>query len=188
MNRIFVRQFLRHPRAVSTPFEIWPSLADKMASNIEGKLVVEWGSGLGAITLPILRQLPEEGELYCFDTDREFCEELRDKTRDDPRITVYNSDAQEMYFFLGMGKVPDTIVCSVPFQMIKRKERGALLRLAAQSPLFMPMQYYLPIFDGKPPRMMRVHKRYFKEVQWNPIPVKDHFPPAGYYLCRNNHD
>ncbi len=186
MNRTFVFQFFRHLREVSTPFEIQPSLADKMASNLRGELVAEWGSGLGAITLPILRQLPAKGELYCFDPNHGFCEELRKKTREDHRVTVYSDLAQEMYFYLGIWRVPDTIVCSVPFQTMKRKEREALLKVATRSPRFIPMQYYLPFFGDKPPRLKRVLDRYFSEVLWTPVP--EHFPPAGYYICRHGRD
>jgi len=188
----FVKQFLLHPRAVSTPCEIRPSLAKPMARSVEGKVVAEFGSGRGAITKYVLRYLPSEGRLYCFEVIPEFCDELRKITEGDNRVRVINAPAQNMYDY--METPPDSIVCSIPLQTIRRKIRRQILEVAKtavaeKSGLFMPMQYYLPFFGDRPPRLKRVLDRYFSEVQWNPIcgylPPRGHFPPAGYYLCRN---
>jgi phospholipid N-methyltransferase len=187
---IFVKRFLRHPLSVSTPWRIKPGLAVPMAKSIEGKVVVEFGSADGPITQLLLQYLPHDGVLYCFEKDSELCAELERKIID-PRIRIFNKLAQDMHEYIAAP--PNTIVSSIPFQTVGRKIRRQILEvaktaLAETSGLFIPMQYYLPFFGDRPPRLKQVIDRYFSEVQWNPIPVREHFPPAGYYLCRHSRD
>ncbi len=171
----FFYQFLKHPFQVSTPFKIGPSLADKMARNVEGKVVAEFGSGTGAVTEYILRYLPENGRLYCLEINPAFCDELR--KIQDPRVRVINAPAQNIYSHI--NEKVDCVVCSVPLTVMRKKTRGDILEAAVKSNLFIPMQCWLPT-------MTDLLKNYFEDISHRF--VLNNLPPSWYYVCRKRAD
>ncbi len=74
----FARQFLRHPKQLGTVFQSSRMLARRMAEEVgESVQVVEFGGGTGPVTREILRRLPKNARLTCFEVNREFCRCLR---------------------------------------------------------------------------------------------------------------
>ena len=169
----FVSQFFRHPLQVSTFMRIQPSLAKPMARNVEGKVIAEFGSGLGDLTKYIIPSLQEDGRLYCLEINPKFCEELKKIEEKDKRVQVINAPAQEMYSHV-KEKV-DCVVCSVPFAFMNRETKESIIEVAAKSELFVPMQCWLPTLTG-------LFEKYFDSVSYKLVP--NHLPPSWYYVCR----
>ena len=67
----FARQFLRHPKQLGTVVQSGRTLARKMAEEVGDSVqVVEFGAGTGPVTREILKRLPENGRLTCFEINR----------------------------------------------------------------------------------------------------------------------
>lgn len=175
MDKIFVSEFFKHPIQISTAFPVQPSLAEKMARVVGGKkIIAEFGSGTGAITKYLIKRLPEEGQLFCMEINPEFCRELG--KIQDQRVQIINDCAQKLYDYAEKGSI-EGIVCSVPLSLMGREKREELIKTAAESPLFVPMQCWLPTLTG-------TLESYFRSVNCKFVP--NHIPPSWYYICRNN--
>jgi len=70
----FIYEFLKYPIQVGTFTQSSGVLAKKMAEQINGSAkVVEFGAGTGSVTAEILRRLPKNGQLTCFEINSKFC-------------------------------------------------------------------------------------------------------------------
>lgn len=89
----FIREFFRYPKEIGTFTQSSKLLAKKMAQEIDGSAeVVEFGPGTGPVTVGILKRLPENGRLICFETNARFCKYL--ERINDPRLEIINDDAK----------------------------------------------------------------------------------------------
>jgi phospholipid N-methyltransferase len=59
----------------------------------ENRIIVEFGMGLGNITLEVLNTISPSSTLYAFEVNKDFCEIAR-KTLHDKRLGIINSGAE----------------------------------------------------------------------------------------------
>jgi phospholipid N-methyltransferase len=167
----FVRQFLRHPRQLGTLVQSGRTLARKMAEEAgESIQVVEFGAGTGPVTREILKRLPENGRLICFEINREFCRRL--EAIDDPRLEVINDDAANCENYIDPGA--DCVVSGLPLTLFDDIAREKILAIAGRSGRFIQLQYT--------PALSKDIRRYFSDVKLKFVPLN--FPPAFVYVCR----
>lgn len=102
----FIYQFLKYPGEIGAVAGTSRFAGRAMAREMGGSLnVVEFGGGTGTITAQILKYLPENGRLTCFEINPKFCEYLR--RINDPRLTIINDDAGNCQKYL------DSLECVV---------------------------------------------------------------------------
>jgi phospholipid N-methyltransferase len=148
-----------------------PFLARKMAQQIKGATsVIEFGSGTGSVTTEILRNMPENGRLICFEINSHFCKHL--KTIKDPRLKVINDDVKNCGRYVDNL---DCIVSSLPLAAFDESEKEEVLALSSKSRTYIQFQYN-PFLKSK-------LKRYFRDVKMKFVPLN--IPPAFVYISKN---
>src|SRR3974377_115511 len=76
---LFLREYMRNPRATASVCPSSPALSRRMAESIDfrrARTVVELGAGTGAVTREILGRLPRTGRLFAVDNNPRFVEHL----------------------------------------------------------------------------------------------------------------
>lgn len=165
----FICEFMKYPREVGTFTQSSKSLAKKMAQEINDSLeVVEFGAGTGKVTSEILKQLPENGRLICFEINSEFCKCL--EKIDDPRLKVINDDAGNCEHYVDDL---DCVVSGLPLALLPKSETDRILDITSKSKRYIQLQYT--------PLLGRKMKRYFPEVKVKFVP--QNLPPAFVYVC-----
>lgn len=167
----FVRQFFRHPRQIGTVTQSGRVLAVKMAEEIgPSKEVVELGAGTGPVTEEILKRLPKDGHLTCFEINPEFCRCL--EQIDDSRLRVVNDDASNYQRYVSQ---PDCVVSGLPLALLGRRQQERILAISSKSKTYIQLQYT--------PVMGRSIRRHFSNVKLKFVP--QNLPPAFVYVGRN---
>lgn len=167
----FVAEFIRHPRQVGAIAQSSPFLARKMVRQIPNAAeVIEFGPGTGPVTKEILRNLPQNGKLTCFEINPRFCEQL--KTIKDSRMKIINDDVRNCRQYV---KNIDCIVSSLPLASFDRSMKEEILALTAKCRTYIQFQYN-PFLKSK-------LKKYFRDVEVKFVPLN--IPPAFVYVSKN---
>lgn len=167
----FILESLKHPKQVGTFTESSRFLAKKMVRQIDGTIdVIEFGPGTGSVTLEILRHLPEDGRLTCFEINPNFCKCL--ETINDPRLKVINDDAQNCERYVDGF---DCIISGLPVSLFAKSKREKIIELSSKSKTYIQFQY-TPFLRAK-------MKRYFQDVKIKFVLLN--FPPAFIYICKD---
>lgn len=166
----YIFESVKHPRQIGTVTESSKFLAKKMVREMNGTLnVVEFGPGTGSVTLEILKHLPQNGRLTCFEINPNFCKSL--ETIKDSRLTVINDDAQNCEHYVDQL---DCIISGLPLNLFTKSKREKIIALSSKSKLYIQFQYT--------PFLRKKMKHYFKDVKIKFVPLN--FPPAFLYVCR----
>lgn len=84
----------------------------------EKKVIVEYGMGLGNITMEVLNTISPTSTLYAFEVNKEFCEKAR-RTIHDKRLIIINAGAETMKYHI-QGSV-DGFISSIPFSFFSKE-------------------------------------------------------------------
>ena len=170
----FIYQFLKHPTEIGAVAGTSRFAGRTMAREIGRNLnVVEFGAGTGTITTQILKHLPENGSLTCFEINPKFCEYLR--RINDPRLTVINDDAGNCQKYVDRL---ECIVSALPLTLFSKSETERFLSIASKSNKF------IQIFYSKV--LMETLKEYFSDVSVKFVLLN--LPPAFIHVCSNSTD
>lgn len=165
----FICEFFKYPREVGTFTQSSKLLAKKMAQEIDGSVeVVEFGAGTGAVTTEILKKLPENGRLTCFEINSKFCKCL--EKIDDPRLKVINDDAKNCERYIDDL---ECIVSGLPLTLFPKSKKERILDITSKSKRYIQLQYT--------PLLSKKMRSYFPEVRMKFVP--QNFPPAFIYVC-----
>ncbi len=167
----FIREFLKNPKEVGAVAESSGFLARKMAQQMNGATnVVEFGPGTGSVTTEILRHLPKNGKLTCFEINSNFCERL--KSIKDSRLKVINDDVQNCGKYVEQF---DCVLSSLPLATFGKSDREKIIALSSRSKTYIQFQYN-PFLKPK-------LKQYFHDVKMKFVPLN--IPPAFVYISKN---
>lgn len=167
----FLNESVRHPKQIGTITESSQFLAKKIVQEIDGSVhVVEFGAGTGSITLEILRHLPENGRLTCFEINGNFCKYL--ETINDSRLRVINEDAQNCSQYVDDL---DCVVSGLPLNLFGKSKREKILALSGKSKTYIQFQYT--------PFLWARMNHYFRDVKIKFVPLN--LPPVFIYICKN---
>ena len=170
-NGLFVNQFFKRPKELGTFTQSSKFLAEKMARAIGGsENIIEFGAGAGAITREILKFMPANARLTCFELNPDFCEALR-KIRDE-RLTVINDVAENAEMYVDCS---DCIVSSVPLAIMTKEQRERILVLSSKARRFIQLGYV--------PILAKEIKQYFDQVETKFVALN--LPPAFVYICQS---
>lgn len=170
-SALFISEFLKHPKQLGTFIQSSKFLAKKVAQEINGSHnIIEFGAGTGPLTLEILKFLPENGRLICFEINRKFTEHLQ--RINDPRLQVINDDAANCEQYLDNL---ECIVSCLPLNLFSKSKREAILNISSKSKRYIQIQYA--------PFLKKKLEHYFKDVKVKFVPLN--FPPVFVYICKN---
>ncbi len=129
---LFARNFFRHPRMLGSIVPSSRFLINQLLEPIDwaqARVIVEYGPGVGGITVEILRRMRPDASLIAIETNPEFVRFLRSHTEDE-RLQVVEASAERVVEILrqhGHEKA-DYIISGIPFSTISAPERERILR------------------------------------------------------------
>ena len=96
----------------------------------EPRVIAEFGPGEGCHTREIVRRLRPGSRLFLFELDTELANHLAVQFRDDPRVTVLNSDAATLPEQLLRHNCTqcDYVLSGIPFSLLEAEKKRTLLR------------------------------------------------------------
>lgn len=155
------------------------------------RVVVEVGSGTGAMTRALLNAMPKDGTLLAFEINAKFSKYLRSKIAD-PRLVMINASAETMQSELqnrGYGQV-EAVLSSLAFGFMSDHEAHVLLTelssVLSKTGVF-TQYHYLHGLQLKNGRLKKLNleatlRRHFKSVEREII--WRNLPPAFVFQCR----
>ena len=132
--------------------------------NLSGKIfhnVVEYGPGDGVLTKELLKLLSPDGKMIVVELNNNFVSIL--KSINDPRLAVICGEMEDVSLNLnkyGFDKA-DLVVSSVPFSMIDKEDRNAVVSSTYNS---LNVGGRFIIFHQYSPLMVGFLKKYFRNV------------------------
>lgn len=136
MSFLFIKRVLANPMRVGYLVPSSPFLTRETSSRLDfsrPRVVVELGPGEGCHTRQILRRMGPNCRLILFELDPEFVEHLNKQFRNEPRVTVLQTDAIhicEALQDLGYERC-DYVVSGIPFSTIEKPARNRILKRIA---------------------------------------------------------
>ena len=129
---LFARNFLRHPRMLGSIVPSSRFLVRQLLQPINwgrARVIVEYGPGVGGITLEVLRQMRADATLVAIEMNPDFVRHLK-ATISDPRLHVVAGSAADVDLILRRMNLTgaDYIISGIPFSTIKAAEREVILR------------------------------------------------------------
>ena len=91
----------------------------------ENRIIVEYGMGLGNITLEVLNTISPSSKLYAFEVNKEFCEKAR-KQIDDQRLIIINSGAETLTDHI--QHPVDGFISSIPFSFFSKEVSDQIIQ------------------------------------------------------------
>jgi phospholipid N-methyltransferase len=137
------------------------------------QVIVEMGSGTGAITRQILDRMHPGSVLYCFEINQDFVQHL--ENINDKRLRVIPCSALDILSYIKPGSA-DVIISSLPLSFFRAAERQELLyrfnaALKVGGTLNQLSFLYFPWFFSKALRLIRTEF------------IMLSFPPSFMYYC-----
>ena len=181
-NIQFIKESLKNLKEVGTLLPSSKFVVSKMIEPINFKndiLILELGPGTGVITKEILKKMTSKSKLFCFETNKAFQDELKQKFKDE--ITLINDSAANMKFHLNKYKITkvDYIISSVPLVTLQRETTNKILATSAevlgQKKRFVQLQYS-KLLDKR-------LEQYFNQIDIKFTPKN--YIPAFIYTCYN---
>ncbi|MGW0335814.1 class I SAM-dependent methyltransferase [Streptomyces sp. NPDC003011] len=124
-------EFLRHPRLTGAVMPSSPTLAQALTAGLDlhrADVVVELGSGTGAITEAILQQLAPGARLVAVELNPVLARRLADRYRDSP-VEVVHGSAEDLTTLVPYPV--DVIVSGLPWTVMPHERQRRILDAAA---------------------------------------------------------
>jgi phosphatidylethanolamine/phosphatidyl-N-methylethanolamine N-methyltransferase len=138
MSLLFFKRVIANPVRVGYIVPSSGFLTRKTARFIDytnARTIVELGPGEGCHTRRIVRQMTPDSRLILIELDEHFAKHLENQFADDPRVFVVQANALILGETLDQldAREPDYIVSGLPFTIMERSLREALLASIANS-------------------------------------------------------
>jgi phosphatidylethanolamine/phosphatidyl-N-methylethanolamine N-methyltransferase len=135
---LFFKRFLQRPMQVASIVPSSKVLIDRVAGKFDfsvPRIIAEFGPGEGCHTREMVKRMHPESRLLLFELDPELANHLRHHFRDDPRISVLNTDAANLPKELATLGIQhcDYVVSGIPFSTMEIKKKRLLLQRIHES-------------------------------------------------------
>jgi phospholipid N-methyltransferase len=170
----FLRGFLKNPVMVGSIIPSSKVLIDKMLGPVDWentRLFVEYGSGVGTFTRPILERLGPDATLVTIDTNPDFTRYLKESI-DDPRLIAVTGSAADVDKILAdraLGEA-DYVVSGLPFSTlppgIGDKIAEATAKVIRPGGAFLVYQFSPKVLDFLKPFFDRIDRGF----EWINVP------------------
>lgn len=129
---LFARNFFKHPRMLGSLIPSSRFLINGLLKRIDwgqAEVIVEFGPGVGTITIEILQRLGPNGRLIVFETNGDFVRYLRESVRD-PRLHIVHGSAADIGVVLGELGLPgaDYVISGIPYSIMPPEVRSSILQ------------------------------------------------------------
>jgi phosphatidylethanolamine/phosphatidyl-N-methylethanolamine N-methyltransferase len=138
MSVLFLKRFLSRPKQVASIIPSSRTLIRKVSEKMRfdrPRVIGEFGPGEGCHTREIAKRMCPQSKLILFELDSEFAGHLQRVFRDDPRVTVLNSDAAALPQALASRGLQhfDYVVSGIPFSLLEPEKKRNLLKATFDS-------------------------------------------------------
>jgi phospholipid N-methyltransferase len=150
------------------------------------RVVLELGSGTGAITRVILNRASKAESIVAVELDEKLCEELRAKF---PTVTILNENAIRLRDVLAEKglRQPECIISGLPWANFSPKLQNAILENVYESlapgGIFATFAYFTGFFVPTGWSFRKKIKQMFSSVETSSWILKN-IPPAFVYYCK----
>lgn len=138
--------------------------------------IVEYGPGDGVFSDRLLQDMTQNSKISIFEIDESFCKLLKEKYKNEPRVTIYDISACQIRKFFEKESV-DYIISSLPLAFIEPHIVGEILDKSRQvlksTGKYIQYQYFL--------QNKKQIKSYFPKTDYKFTLFN--FPPAFVYIC-----
>lgn len=138
--------------------------------------IVEYGPWDGVFTDKLVESTTPNSKISIFEIDSWFCNLLKEKYKNEPKITVYEISACQISKFFKKNSI-DYVISSLPLAFIDKKSVGKILEKSKQvlkrNGKFIQYQYFL--------QNKKQMKQYFPQIEYKFTLLN--FPPAFVYIC-----
>lgn len=190
-NRVFafLNQSVRHFKEIGSVAPDSSACINSLVNSIpfdSAELILEYGSGSGAVSGEILKRKQPKSTLICFEKNKTFYDRLR-KNITGRNVFIVNDDAFNSRNILSLrfgvqgGRV-DCIISTLPWSSLKFEEllSNEILPLLKEGGIFIQYMHTLSVLKGI---MLRpILKRYFSQIKLEFVFFN--IPPALVYTCR----
>jgi len=134
---LFARAFLRDPKGLGSVIPSSKFLMNRILERIDfarGRVIVEYGPGVGNLTAEILRALQPGATLVAIDTSAEFVRHLQ-ANLPHPALLVEHGSAADVVPILrrlGIAKA-DYVVSGIPYSTLPAALRRAIVRASREA-------------------------------------------------------
>jgi len=127
---LFASNFFKHPKMLGSIIPSSPFLINELLSEVDwkrAKVVVEYGPGVGTITMEMLKRMPADAKMVVIEMNADFVRFLREV--DDPRLHVVHGSAADVLKVLHeLGEDhADYVVSGIPFSTMPGEVRDAIM-------------------------------------------------------------
>jgi phospholipid N-methyltransferase len=159
-------------------------LVNKVLSEVDwarGRVILEYGPGVGTFTTEILRRMRPDGVLIVLETNSDFVRFLRRKVKDDRLHVVHGSaaDADAVLAELDLSQA-DYVISGIPYTTLPADVRDVILRkthaVLHPSGAFLVYQFTRTVLPYLQEIFGRVHQ------DFEPLNVM----PARLFYCRHH--
>jgi len=183
-TNLLLKEFIKDKKVgavVQTTSYMTRKLIEKINFQ-QAKVIVEYGSGKGAITKMLLDNMEQNAILFAFEINKNFIKKLTEIQ--DSRLIVVNNDAAATKTILKNKyqiEVVDYIISTIPFSLIEKHTKNRIInnsfKLLKENGHFITYQYSWHILN--------LMKRNYNYVNWKLILLN--FPPAVIIEGIKNH-
>ena len=179
---LFAKNFFKHPKMLGSIIPSSRFLIRALLKPVDwnrARVFVEYGPGVGTISLPILKKLRPDGKLILIETNPDFVDFLN-RTVTDKRVHVFHRSAAEVNEILAeVGESgADYIVSGIPFSTMPGDVREAILKATnaalTEHGAFLVYQFSPKVHEGL--------KRFFGRTDRDFEAIN--VPPAHLYFSR----
>ncbi len=178
----FFKESIKNLKTVGTITRSSKYLCKGMIKPLDfenAKVIVELGAGDGVVTAHILKAMAPDAKLLAFELNKKFCDEMRQKFKDD-RLIIVEDDASKIGTYLkenGLGKA-DAIVSAIPFTIIPEDITYSILTSCKEH--LKEEGTYVQIHYSLLPK--KYYKNTFGNIDIRFIPLN--VPPAWVMVCK----
>jgi phospholipid N-methyltransferase len=124
---LFARNFLKHPKMLGSVIPSSSFLIGALLKQIDfdkARVIVEYGPGVGTISVELLRRMRPDAHLVLIETNKDFVRFLKE-TINDPRLhVVLDSAAQVDRILADLGlDSADYVISGIPFSQLPEQVR-----------------------------------------------------------------
>jgi phospholipid N-methyltransferase len=174
---VFMRNFFKHPRMVGSLLQSSEHVVAAIAAEVDFErthTLVEYGPGVGTITLELLKRMRRDARLLAIESNDEFVA-LLDEAVIDPRLTVAHGSAADVLGHMEALRMraAEVVVSGIPFSTMAPEVRERVLRATyaalAGHGVFLVYQYSRRVEDD----LHRIFPGVERRVEWrNGVPMQ----------------
>lgn len=178
---LFFSTFIKYPKEIGSVVPSSKFLIKEILKNIDFKTaryIAEYGPGTGGITSEILKMARKDARILCFETNKKFCDYLRESVKD-KRLIVINDSAENIKKYLKKFSIPkiDYVISGLPFSSLSINKKCIIME-ETKSTLKDDGKFVIYQFLNNFKKHLY---NYFSKISMKFVPLN--IPPCFVYTC-----